>query len=220
MEEMPIIERAVPVADNGWAGLLFLAVFLVFGLVLSLHGKQYFKKMKLLNMGHARIVSYDDNIVSWVFVSLLWVATIVSMSLTVSAIIARLAGSVIDVVSFGVVLGISAAYIGIKFGLMYLIMYVFDVGETVFIEEMKIIVVLFGAVIALAGLGLAYVSNIWIGVAICAVALLSGIVAEAVLLVKNFYRRIGSLFYIFLYLCAAEILPLLVGAKWVSQVLN
>lgn len=220
MEEMPIIERAIPVADNGWAGLLFLAIFLVFGLFQSLYGKQYFKRMKQLNMGHTRIVSYDDIIVNWVFISLLWIAAVVSMSLSVSAIIARVSGSVIDVVTFCVALGITAAYIGVKFGLLYLMMFVFDVQETVFIEMMKIIVLLFGAVSAVAGLGLAYVSNIWVGATILAIALLSGIVGETILLVKNFYRRIGSLFYIFLYLCAAEILPLFVGAKWVSQVLN
>lgn len=220
MEGMPIIERVVPVADNGWTGFLFMAVFLVFGLFQSLYGRQYIRRMKQLNMGHTRIVSYDDNIVNWAFVSLLWIAAVVGMSLTVSAIIARMSGSVIDVVTFSIALGITSAYIGIKFGLLYLMMFVFDVQETVFIAMMKIIVLLFGAVSAVAGLGLAYVSNIWVGVAILAIALLSGLVVEVILLVKNFYRRIGSLFYIFLYLCAAEILPLFVGAKWVSQVLN
>ena len=220
MDEMPIIERVVPVADNGWTGFLFMAVVLIFGLVLSLHGKQYYKKMKLLTMGHARIVSYDDDIVNWILVALLWIAAVVSMSLTVSAIIARVSDSVIDLVTFGVVLGVSGAYIGIKFGLMYLMKFVFDVRETAFIEEMKIIVVLFGAVCALTGLSFSFVSDIRIGIALGALSLLAGLVLEAVLLVKNFYRRIGSLFYIFLYLCAAEILPLLVGARWVSLMLN
>ena len=217
---MPIIAKHALVADNGWAGFLFLFVILVYGLVNSLYGKQYFKRMKLLNLGRTRIVSYDDNVVSWVFVSLLWVAAVLGMALTVSSIIARASGTVIGGMTFLIVLGISAAYIAAKFGLMYLMKYVFDVRETAFIEEMKMIVVYFGILCTIGGMGLAYVSNVWVGASICVVSLVVGLVFEAIFLVKNFYGGISSLFYIFLYLCAAEILPLLLGAKWVSIVLN
>jgi len=220
MDQLPIIERTVRVADNGWTGLLFLVVLLIFGLVLSLYGGQFQKRMKLLNLGRTRIISYDDNAIGWLFVSLLWLATIVSLSLTVSAIIARISGNVIDLMIFLVTFAISAVYIAAKFGLMYLMRYIFDLRENVFIEEMKIVVVGFGAISSIVGLAVAYVSNQNVGIVLCSLFLFIGIVVEGVLLVKNFYRGISSLFYIFLYLCAAEILPLFIGVKWVSQVLN
>ena len=53
-------------------------------------------------------------------------------------------------------LGVSGAYIGIKFGLMYLMKFVFDVRETAFIEEMKIIVGFF------MGQGFLYRDGWWI----------------------------------------------------------
>lgn len=220
MEEMPIIERAIPVADNGWAGLLFMAVILVFSLVQALYGSQYFKKMKLLSLGRTRIVSYDGDMVGWFMVALLWIAAVISMSLTVSMIIGRFSGKVVELYSYMVSLGITVVYISVKFGLMHLMKYVFNFRESVFVDEMKILVVVFGAVVALAGLGLAYMTNFWIGIGISGIALLLGLIIETILLVKNFYRGIGSLFYIFLYLCAAEILPLLVGARWVFLMLN
>jgi len=220
MEEMPIIVKNVLVADNGWTGILFLFVLLAYGLINSLYGSQYYKRMKMLNRGRTRIVSYDDNVVSWVFVSLLWIAAVLGMSLTVACCLARAEKVVIDVITFLIVLGISAVYIAVKFGIMYLIRFVFDVRESSFIEEMKMVVLLFGFICTIGGLGFAYVSNLWIGYSICIVSLVLGLVFEAIFLVKNFYGGIGSLFYIFLYLCAAEILPLLLGLKWVSIVLN
>jgi len=207
-------------ADNGWAGLLIVIAILIYGLVLSLYGNRFYKRLKLLNAGRTRIVEYDENVASWFFVALLWIAAVCSMAMTVSIVIARLSHTALDVTTFLVVLGVSGAYIGIKFGVMYLMKYVFDMENYIFIEEMKMIVVMFGLASALTGLGLAYYSNIWVGTIFCAVALLSGFILEAVLLFKNFYNGIGSLLYIFLYLCAAEILPLIVGAKWILQVLN
>ena len=220
MEEMPIIERVIPVADNGWTGLLFLAVVVVFSLVVALYGRMYYKKIRLLRLGRSRIVAYDGDVTNWLMMALLWVAAVVSMALTVIVAIGRMAGSVVDVTSFLVSLVITALYIGIKFGFMYLMRYLFDIKESVFLEEMKIAVVAFGALIGLSGLGLAYMSNVWIGLGFGALALVLGLIFEVFLLIKNFYKGFGSLFYIFLYLCAAEILPLLVGARWVFLMLN
>lgn len=220
MEEMPIIERVIPVADNGWTGLLFLAVVVVFSLVVALYGRMYYKKVRLLRLGRSRIVAYDGDVTNWLMMALLWVAAVVSMALTVIVAIGRMAGSVVDVTSFLVSLVITALYIGIKFGFMYLMRYLFDIKESVFLEEMKIAVVAFGALIGLSGLGLAYMSNVWIGLGFGALALVLGLIFEVFLLIKNFYKGFGSLFYIFLYLCAAEILPLLVGARWVFLMLN
>jgi len=220
MNEMPIIERAIPVADNGWTGLLFLSVVVVFSTIIAQYGSMFLKRMKLLSLGRSRIVSYDGDVISWVVVALLWISVVISMALSVTVIIGRLNHSVVDITSFLVALGLTAVYISVKFGLMYLMKYLFDVGESVFVEEMKMAVIIFGALIALAGLGLAYMTNVWIGIGFGILALAVGLIIEVVLLIKNFYRGFGSLFYIFLYLCAAEILPLFVGAKWVLLMLN
>ena len=208
------------VMDNGWTGVLWIAVVLLLLLVWVFYAGYYFKRMQLLSHGRSRIVSYNGDVMATVNVVGIWVLSLVGLSLAITAAIARAAHLTIDVPTLLTTLGITVGYVGIKIGILYLLKYVFGFGETVFVEQMRIVTVVFCSLMAFVGLIFAYGDSLMTGAVLSLSLLVLGVIFEAYLLVKNFYTKISSLLYIFLYLCTLEILPLLVGAKLLVLMLN
>ena len=119
---------------------------------------------------------------------------------------------------------IVAAYLGLKWVLIRFIGYVFGLREVAraFLTDYFVIVALLGLLLLPLVFGMIYMPAIsdfvWYGV-----LLIMGLLVFITLFIKLlqiFYTRFSSLFYIFLYLCTSEILPLLVAAKVASIVVN
>jgi len=117
-----------------------------------------------------------------------------------------------------------AAYFGLKWVLIRFVGYVFGLKEVArtFSTDYFVIVALFGLVlfpICCCRVYMPEISNFVWYILFSIVGVLM-FITLFVKLLQIFYTRISSLFYIFLYLCTSEILPLFVAAKVASIVVN
>jgi hypothetical protein len=169
----------------------------------------------LLNK-QGRVMNYDQESTSvWVDV-LLWFVVVSSYALLLMTYSAQL--------NFFLLFVIVSAYLGLKWALIRFVGYVFGLKDVVraFSTDYFVIVALLGLFLLPIIFGMIYMPAIsdfvWYGV-----LLIMGLLVFITLFIKLlqiFYTRFSSLFYIFLYLCTSEILPLLVAAKVASIVVN
>ena len=102
--------------------------------------------------------------------------------------------------------------------------YVFGLKDVVraFSTDYFVIVAVLGLLLLPIVCGMIYMPTVpdflWYGV--LAIMNLLVLITLFIKLLQIFYTGISSLFYIFLYLCTSEILPLLVAAKVASIVVN
>lgn len=209
---MPLLPHVGSVMNNGWTGALFLLLFMGFAAVFAVKGHYYVKRFKALNHGQSRVVSYDEvDQGRWVDNLLVGFVTL-GFSLLVMAVLMRFKGFELGFARVLVLFCVVGGLLLVKAGLMSLLGRVFGFKENVFVYQYYIFVVLMGflAVIVaaysfFAGSDAGVVAMLWI-------LFVLEVVGVFLMLVKNFFGGIDSLFYIFLYLCAVEILPILVGA--------
>ena len=204
--------RIDSLASSPWFGLLVLIVLIALALSLSAHRKQYSLYVRNLVNKQGRVMNYDQEATSvWANV-LLWFAVVSSYVLLMLT----------DTHLFPLFFVIVAVYLGLKWGMIRFVGYVFgdkDAART-FSTDYFVIVAMFGLMLLPVACGRIYmpgVSDLVWNILLLAMGVFVLIILFIKLL-QIFYSGISSLFYIFLYLCTSEILPLLVAAKAASIV--
>jgi hypothetical protein len=210
------VQRVDSLASSWWFGGLVLIILMVLALSVSAHRKQYTLYVRNLLNKQGRVMNYDQESTSvWADV-LLWFVVVSSYALLLMTYSAQL--------NFFLLFVIVSAYLGLKWALIRFVGYVFGLKDVVraFSTDYFVIVALLGLFLLPIIFGMIYMPAIsdfvWYGV-----LLIMGLLVFITLFIKLlqiFYTRFSSLFYIFLYLCTSEILPLLVAAKVASIVVN
>ncbi len=204
--------RIDSLASSPWFGLLVLIVLIALALSLSAHRKQYSLYVRNLVNKQGRVMNYDqESTTVWANV-LLWFAIVSSYVLLIMN----------DAALFPIFFIVVAAYFGLKLALIRFVGYVFgnkEVARTFSIDYF-VIVAMFGLMLLPVACGRIYMPGVS-DLAWTILLLMMGIFVLITLFIKLlqiFYTGISSLFYIFLYLCTSEILPLFVAAKVASIV--
>ena len=210
------IQRIDTLASSSWFGGLVLIILIVLALSVSAHRKQYTLYVRNLLNKQGRVMNYDQESTSvWADV-LLWFVIVSSYVLLLMANSSQF--------NFLLLFVIVAAYLGLKWVLIRFIGYVFGLKDVVraFLTDYFVIVALLGLLLLPFVFGMIYMPAVsdfvWYGV--LSILGLLVLIILFIKLLQIFYTGISSLFYIFLYLCTSEILPLLVAAKVASIVVN
>ncbi len=210
------IPRIDTLASSSWFGGLVLIILIVLALSVSVHRKQYTLYVRNILNKQGRVMNYDQESTSvWADV-LLWFVIVSSYVLLLMANIPQF--------NFSLLFVIVAAYLGLKWVLIRFIGYVFGLKEVVraFLTDYFVIVALLGLLLLPLVFAMIYMPAVsdfvWYGV--LSILGLLVLIILFIKLLQIFYTGISSLFYIFLYLCTSEILPLLVAAKVASIVVN
>ena len=208
--------RVETLASSWWFGGLVLIILVVLALSVSAHRKQYTLYVRNLLNKQGRVMNYDDESTSvWANI-LLWFVIV--------------AGYVLLLMIRGVhfnfftLFAIVSAYFALKWMLIKFLGYVFGLKDVAraFSTDYFVIVALLGLLLLPLEFGMIYtpeVPNLLWNVLLIILGVLV-FITLFIKLLQIFYRGISSLFYIFLYLCTSEILPLLVAAKVASIVVN
>jgi hypothetical protein len=208
------IPRTETLVTSSWIGLIILFVFVAFALSISAHRKQYSLYVRNLVNKQGRVMNYDQESTSvWANV-LLWFAVVSSYALVLLT----------DPIIYPFLFVIVAAYFALKWLLIRLIGYIFGLKEVAraFSTDYFVIIALFGFLLLPIVSCRIYMPEIphsvWLILMLSMLVFV--LITLFIKLLQIFYTRISSLFYIFLYLCTSEILPLLVAAKVASIVVN
>ena len=216
--------RVETLASSSWFGSLVLIMLVVLALSISAHRKQYMLYLRNITNTRGRVMNYDTESTS-VWVNILLGFVVISIyALFINTIISFFSSN-----AFG--LSLSAflmffAGVGLYFlskWLLYKFMgYLFglrDVAQA-FTLDYFVIVSVSGLILLPMLLGMIYTLGkfdfVWL-FAMLLVAFLM-LITLFIKLLQIFYSGFSSLFYIFLYLCTSEILPLFVAAKAASIV--
>jgi hypothetical protein len=203
------VQRIDTLASSSWFGGLMLVILVALALSVSVHRKQYSLYVRNLINRQGRVMNYDQESTStWAHLLLLFV---VISSFTLLII------SYYPQAKFFLIFGLLCAYLAFKWILIRFIGYVFNLKVVTqsFLTDYFVILALFGILLLPVVCGIIYLPQtpnlVW-------AILLStlGIIVLITLFIKLlqiFYAGIGSLLYIFLYLCTSEILPLFVAVK-------
>ena len=203
------IQRIDSLASSWWFGGLVLIILMLLALSVSAHRKQYTLYVRNLLNKQGRVMNYDQESTSvWADV-LLWFVIVSSYVLLLMANIPQF--------NFSLLFVIVAAYLGLKWVLIRFIGYVFGLKEVVraFLTDYFVIVALLGLLLLPLVFVMIYMPAVsdfvWYGV--LSILGLLVLIILFIKLLQIFYTGISSLFYIFLYLCTSEILPLFVAVK-------
>ena len=207
------IQRIDSLASSSWFGGLVLIVLIAFALSVSAHRKQYTLYVRNLVNKQGRVMNYDQESTSaWADI-FLWFVVFASFALLLKTQLQ---------VNFVILFTIVVSYFGLKWLLFAFLGYVFGVREVAksFTLDYFVLIALLGLMFLPISLGIVYYpeipSFVWIGLVVF-IALIVLLILFIKLL-QFFYSGFGSLFYIFLYLCTSEILPLFMAAKVASIV--
>ncbi len=211
--------RVESLASSSWFGGLVLIVLIALALSISAHRKQYALYVRNLINKQGRVMNYDTestsawaNIFLWFVVVSGFVLTIVSFLNIVQVNFIQLL-----ILYFSV-----AACLGLKWLLIRFIGYVFGLKEQAkaFSTDYFVIIALFGLLLLIISFGITYALRIpdWAWLILLLFIGFIVLITLFIKLLQIFYTRISSLFYIFLYLCTSEILPLLIALKVVDIV--
>lgn len=203
------IQRVESLASSSWFGGLILLILIAFVLSVSAHRKQYTLYVRNLLNRQGRVMNYEQESMSaWANV-LLWFVVISGFALLVTALMPTL--------NFFIMLGCIALYFVFKWLLIRFIGYVFGLREVskAFSTDYFVIIALLGLVLVPVAYGMIYMPRVSDISWMIMLSIIGGIVFVTLFikLLQIFYAGIGSLFYIFLYLCTSEILPLFVAVK-------
>lgn len=217
----PILPRPETLATNGWTGFVLLMLLLVYVTAYMLGRDRYIKQLAALRRGRDRYVSYDVQQSGPAGDIVLGVAAFAGIAIGLLSVAARLLPGVeVAPINLGIAAAATLAFYLIKFVALRWIKMVFRVRNGAIIPELMYKVVIFGFVMLIIAIATLYVRQQWVVAAMAGAAVLFAVLYELVELVRNFFDGIGSLFYIILYLCAVEILPLCVASAFVLRTLN
>ena len=217
------IQRVESLASSSWFGGLILIVLIALALSVSAHRKQYTLYVRNLLYKQERVMNYDTESTSiWVNL-LLWFVVVSSFALTVISLIdsylflATKNVSMGGIVVFLILFGGFMCYFLLKWLIIRFIGYVFDLRDlsNAFSTDYFVLVALSGIMLLPFVLGLIYsdgTTDLVLMFCMLTLAILF-VITLFIKLLQIFYTGFSSLFYIFLYLCTSEILPLFVAVK-------
>ena len=222
------IQRIDSLASSPWFGMLVLVMLVALALSISAHRKQYVLYLRNIVNTQGRIMNYDTESTSvWANI-LLWFVVISIYTLLINSCLTFLKFNIlhldISTYSFFWIFAGMVLYFLSKWLLFRFLGYLFakrDVAQA-FTIDYFVIVATSGLILLPLILGMIYTLGhfdlVWL-FAMLFVAFWM-LITLFIKLLQFFYSGISSLFYIFLYLCTSEILPLLVAAKAASIVVN
>ncbi len=216
--------RVETLASSSWFGGLVLIVLIALALSVSAHRKQYALYVRNLLYKQERVMNYDTESTSMWVNFLLWFVVISSFALAVISLIdsslfltttrdVNIGGIVVFLILFG---GFTCYFL-MKWLIIRFVGYVFDLRDlsNAFSTDYFVLLALSGILMLPFVFGLIY-SDGTIDLVLMFCLLILAILFVITLFIKLlqiFYTGISSLFYIFLYLCTSEILPLFVAVK-------
>ena len=211
LESQPRVES---LASSSWFSLLVLGILIALALSLSTHRKQYTLYVRNFLNKQGRVMNYDTestsvvaNVFLWLVVAAGFVLMILSYSQTVHFLIL-----------FAIVLG----FFALKWLLIRFIGYVFGAIDLAraFSTDYFVLIAVLGLLLLPFDLAVIYLpqvsDTVWL-IFLSIIAFLA-LITLFIKLLQIFYSGFSSLFYIFLYLCTSEILPLFVVVKMASIV--
>lgn len=215
IEYLEMIPRARTLVSSPWTGIVVILAIATLVVTISIHRKQYELKLKSLLTNRSRTMTYEiEQTERWAN-TLLWIIVTGSLALS-SVILIQKQKEYVSLIDFISVFAVIGGYLWFKLIIMKLIGYTFDLKEAAsdFISSNYVIIALGGCINLIIGIGLMYNETWWNSLINCTIGLniltLTAIVFKAI---QIFYSGITSLFYIFLYLCTIEILPILIILK-------
>ncbi|MBQ0082535.1 MAG: DUF4271 domain-containing protein [Paludibacteraceae bacterium] len=214
------IPHIVSLTVNGWTGVVTMFVLLGYMYSLGVWGGQYVRVVSQSGPRRRRVVNYTDEVRDWRTDVLLAVSVILSVALAVFGFAVRAGWMVFGFTGFAEVAGATVVIFALRNGLARFIAYIFGLARDGAAVWMMALNVVFGLLCLPLSWFVAGVANVNVAYLLLVILLSIGLIAEFVILVENFFTKTDTLFYIFLYLCAAEILPLAVGFRIITQVFN
>lgn len=208
--------RVETLASSWWFGGLVLIILMVLALSVSAHRKQYTLYVRNLLNKQGRVMNYDQESTS------LW-ADVLLWFVVVSSYVLLLMTEEIHF-NFFLLFAIVVVYLGLKWVLIRFVGYVFGLKDVAraFSTDYFVIIAMLGLLLLPLNLGMIYMPEVpdFVWTVVLLVIGFLVVITLFIKLLQIFYSGISSLFYIFLYLCTSEILPLLVAAKVASIVVN
>ena len=218
-ETLPIIERNTGLLNTWpWTGAIILAIIISLVTSISVHKKKYKLLVGNLINSRSRIMNYDkEETEIWANI-LIWIIIAFSYSLTISAALQYY--KIINEYSIKMII-LPAIGVGIllllKYGIIKFCGFVFGLKEqaATYINTYFVLICLLGILCFPISIGLIYGAEIIQKISLIILILLGIAMFNAVCikLFQIFFNGISSLFYIFLYLCAMEILPVFILLK-------
>ena len=218
-ETLPIIERNTGLLNTWpWTGAIILAIIISLVTSISVHKKKYKLLVGNLINSRSRIMNYDkEETEIWANI-LIWIIIAFSYSLTISAALQYY--KIINEYSIKMII-LPAIGVGIllllKYGIIKFCGFVFGLKEqaATYINAYFVLICLLGILCFPISIGLIYGAEIIQKISLIILILLGIVMFNAVCikLFLIFFNGISSLFYIFLYLCAMEILPVFILLK-------
>lgn len=211
-----MIPRIQTLVSSPWTGSAIILALAALVVIVSINRKQYELKLKSLLTNRSRTMTYDiEQTERWANV-LLWIVVTGSFALS-ATVIAQHAETAISWFGFATLFALIGTYLCLKFAIMKFVGYVFHIKEMAddFINSVYVTTAIVGCITFFLGIGMAYSSEAWWS-ALTALTLTFGIIALIIISFKAiqiFYHGLSTLFYVFLYLCTLEILPVTVIVK-------
>ena len=201
------IPREETLATSSWFGFFVLLMLIALAFSVSAHRKQYSLHVRNLLNKQGRVMNYDQEATSVWANMLLWYAVVSSYVLLLLT----------DTFLYPILFVVVASYFGLKWVFFRFVGYVFGLKDVArsFSTDYFVIVAIFGLLlfpICCCRVYMLDVPNLVWYILLSIMGLLV-LITLFIKLLQIFYTGISSLFYIFLYLCTSEILPLLVAAK-------
>lgn len=215
-----VIRMVDGVAHNGWAGLVVVVVALEFLYAFGTTGGGYVRRLMALGRQRKRIGGCADGILDWRANVMLGVAVVLSVGFCVFVCMVRCEFVVFGFLEFVVSLMVVVAFFALKFWTAKVVGAIFRLEIDVAVMKVLAVYVFFGFFAFVLSIAVLLGISVQLMCILFVITLLCRVIAEFIALVKNFFVKTSSLFYIFLYLCAAEILPLLVAFRLVNTMFN
>ena len=215
---LPIIPRVESLASTPWLGIIVLSMMMILLLVMTLNRHQYLTRIRNLTKSRARVMVYEGEQSSTLANVIMWIAIMVSYAIMCYALMSYMPSRPqLTGIHFIVTLGAISLLMGAKYFTFRQLGWVYNMKEKVAAYSLSyyIAITALGMVTLILSTGIIYGTEtqskifIFIYLAIAA-GVLGFIIFKAI---QIFYDGIGSLFYIFLYLCSLEIMPLLLLTK-------
>lgn len=214
-----MIPRAVTPASSPITGAVILIAILLLLVLFSVRRKQYALHLKGLINNRGRQMLYDNETPNlWADV-ILFIVALAGLSLLSLALVQYSVGVLTIKWYHLLLLPAIASWFLVKWSVMKLLGYTFNMTGKMsdFISAYFTSLNIAGVLSIFLSVGLMYATGATADFSFVCVIILTILVKIFVLfkLLQIFYNGIGSLFYIFLYLCTLEIMPLFVMLKLV-----
>lgn len=220
---LPVIPRVESLSTTSWVAVTVIMILLVLMTVFAVNRHQYMSQLRNLANNRERVMIYDVEQKSLLAGVLLWVVVIMSYALLMFSFLVFVSGlSDISLPHYFLLVVGSALFFGVKWLLFKALGAVFGIRdrESNYTQSYFIIIALSGIFSLVIAMAFIYTSGsmaniLWWVYFVFVILFFIFVFFKAI---QVFYCGIGSLFYIFLYLCALEIMPAVLVWKAVVMV--